>query len=471
MTYARGRRIVDADSHLMEWPDFLADHADPAFRDRDAAVIGGGRSGLDARRRAPRAPSERGRARRRSATSCAQRGPKWHAALGAVDPGERGHGAGPARLRAPGRVLVAVRAAVRDRRPRPPLRAPTAPTTGRWPSSAPPTPACSASASCDLDDLDRGRWPSSTPRSTSACGEIWIPARAPGGRAPGHVDHDPFWARLAERGVPFVLHVGSGPLPHRRRVDGQRPPARRGDDGRRDHRLQGLHGRVPAGRAVRVGARARRRAGAPPGPARRRDRDGRRLGAGDAARASITRCRSGSAPSPASATFDRRPSEQAAAQLRFTPYPFEDVGVARARESDPALYLFSSDYPHAEGGRDPLGRFDRSLAGADAATIATRSTSPTPRPGWRSPEGPSLRWPRSRQSSGSMGFGPRGSPDMKSRAAVLWGTDQDWKVQEIDVDDAQAGRGPRALEGRRPVPQRRAPRHRRHGAVAPRCSS
>jgi len=61
-------------------------------------------------------------------------------------------------------------------------------------------------------------------------------------------------------------------------------------------------------------------------------------------------------------TFERLPSEQAAAQLRFTPYPFEDVG-ALCDQSDPMLYLFSSDYPHAEGGRDPIGRFDRSLAG------------------------------------------------------------------------------------------------------------
>jgi len=28
------------------------------------------------------------------------------------------------------------------------------------------------------------------------------------------------------------------------------------------------------------------------------------------------------------------------------------------------LFLFSSDYPHPEGGRDPLGRFEESLAGA-----------------------------------------------------------------------------------------------------------
>jgi len=69
---------------------------------------------------------------------------------------------------------------------------------------------------------------------------------------------------------------------------------------------------------------------------------------------------------PRLGTFERTPSEQAHDQLRFTPYPFEDVG-ALVRTSDPALYLFSSDYPHAEGGRDPLGRFDRSLDGLDAA--------------------------------------------------------------------------------------------------------
>lgn len=32
--------------------------------------------------------------------------------------------------------------------------------------------------------------------------------------------------------------------------------------------------------------------------------------------------------------------------------------------------LFSSDYPHMEGGRDPLGRFDRSLEGFDDAVKA-----------------------------------------------------------------------------------------------------
>ena len=34
MVYASGRTYHDADAHIMELPDFLRDHADPAFRDR-----------------------------------------------------------------------------------------------------------------------------------------------------------------------------------------------------------------------------------------------------------------------------------------------------------------------------------------------------------------------------------------------------------------------------------------------------
>ena len=76
--------------------------------------------------------------------------------------------------------------------------------------------------------------------------------------------------------------------------------------------------------------------------------------------------RSGVAPNRGWRRSNGRPTEQACAQLRFTPYPFEDIGRI-ATESDPRLYLFSSDYPHAEGGRDPLGRFERSWAGTPAA--------------------------------------------------------------------------------------------------------
>ena len=41
MTYAGSRRILDADSHLMELPDFLTRHAEARMRDRVPTLIGG----------------------------------------------------------------------------------------------------------------------------------------------------------------------------------------------------------------------------------------------------------------------------------------------------------------------------------------------------------------------------------------------------------------------------------------------
>jgi hypothetical protein len=43
-------------------------------------------------------------------------------------------------------------------------------------------------------------------------GAVWVAADPPGGRSPGHPAHEAIWATLAERRVPFILHVGSAPL-------------------------------------------------------------------------------------------------------------------------------------------------------------------------------------------------------------------------------------------------------------------
>ncbi|HSS08430.1 MAG TPA: hypothetical protein VLL25_01000, partial [Acidimicrobiales bacterium] len=47
---------------------------------------------------------------------------------------------------------------------------------------------------------------------------------------------------------------------------------------------------------------------------------------------------------------------------RFTPFPTEPVGWM-IENTGAELFLFSSDYPHPEGGRDPLKRFENSLVG------------------------------------------------------------------------------------------------------------
>jgi predicted TIM-barrel fold metal-dependent hydrolase len=59
-----------------------------------------------------------------------------------------------------------------------------------------------------------------------------------------------------------------------------------------------------------------------------------------------------------------RPTDYVRRQIRFTPYPTEDVGWIIAN-SGPEVCLFSSDYPHVEGGRKPLERFESSLGDVD----------------------------------------------------------------------------------------------------------
>ena len=54
-----------------------------------------------------------------------------------------------------------------------------------------------------------------------------------------------------------------------------------------------------------------------------------------------------------------RPSEYVRRQIRVTPYPTEDVGWI-IEQAGPEVCLFSSDYPHVEGGRRPIERFEAS---------------------------------------------------------------------------------------------------------------
>jgi predicted TIM-barrel fold metal-dependent hydrolase len=57
-----------------------------------------------------------------------------------------------------------------------------------------------------------------------------------------------------------------------------------------------------------------------------------------------------------------RPTDYAKRQVRVTPYPTENVGNLIER-AGPELFMFSSDYPHVEGGRNPIKRFEATLAG------------------------------------------------------------------------------------------------------------
>jgi predicted TIM-barrel fold metal-dependent hydrolase len=62
-----------------------------------------------------------------------------------------------------------------------------------------------------------------------------------------------------------------------------------------------------------------------------------------------------------------RPSEILRRQFRATPYPHEDVAwiIENAGEE---VCMFSSDFPHIEGGRNPLKRFGEALEGVPEAS-------------------------------------------------------------------------------------------------------
>src|SRR5258708_28783164 len=55
------------------------------------------------------------------------------------------------------------------------------------------------------------------------------------------------------------------------------------------------------------------------------------------------------------------PSDYVRRHLKFTPFPGEPVGWM-IEQAGPELFMFSTDYPHPEGGRDPLAQFAQALA-------------------------------------------------------------------------------------------------------------
>ena len=191
-------------------------------------------------------------------------------------------------------------------------------------------------------------------------GAAWLPHRPCGGRSPGHVDFDPLWARLSEARVPFVLHVGGAPLQLAKAwMNNGRPPTKDWLGGGENLRtkdiallhegpeafltmlvLDGVLERHPGlrGACVELGA------GWVPELLRRLDWVVKHWSRNDANLQGLS----------------RTPSEQMTEQLAFTPFVFEEVGRF-IDQSNADLYLFSSDYPHIEGGRDPIGRFESAL--------------------------------------------------------------------------------------------------------------
>ena len=371
MAYARGRTFYDADSHVMELPDFLTQYADPRYRDRVPQI-----------RAVPKPLADEVDALLARKAHAPERvdamvalgdelisGPKGYFALGAFNANERTKALDQLGF---ARQLVfstfAAGVAFDTRRPVDERFAIARAHNRAIADFCANDSRLMGVAALPLDDSELAIAEVEHLRSLGLAA-AWIPHRPCGGRSPGHDDLDPVWARLAEARVPFTLHVGGNPL----QLDPQWVNTGRpvptdwlgGGENVRGKDMTSLHHPVETFLGAMVldgvfdrhthlrGAAIELGAGWVPSMIARLDWI-----------AEIWK-----KSEPDLRALRTKPSEIVIERLRFTPYPYEAVG-ALIDASDDRLYLFSSDYPHTEGGRHPLGRFGQSLAGKPEPTLA-----------------------------------------------------------------------------------------------------
>ena len=366
MTYANGRKIMDADSHLMELPDFLSRNVDSNMKDRIPSLgdirladVGTQMKALDGSKGHSGDELDNLLALGSNIT----RGPKWHDALGSFSGAERSQALD---LLGFERQVIFSSFCATKVFTSPDVDARYAAAQAHNRSVAEfcnQDPRLIGVAMSPIDEPDQAL-PVIEEAIKIGLGAMWIPSRSPGGRSPGHPALDPIWTTLEEAEIPFILHVGSDNLSiadewmndghseresarGRAEVIGSKDLTVIFQSAQRFISTLVLDGVLEKFRQLKGGV-IELGAGWVPDTIRRLDHAVEIWAKSESFLAG----------------FNRKPSEQFQDQLRFTPYPFEDVGQLIS-ESSPNLYMFSTDYPHAEGGRDPIGRFTRSLAERD----------------------------------------------------------------------------------------------------------
>ena len=360
MTYSGERLIFDSDSHLMELPDFLSAHASQKIKNRlpDFRELLTGQ--FDPESHAGKSGHSPENVKKMMALgNNLTKGPKWHEALGSFNGTERGLAIDLLGFR---RQVIFSSFCAR-------LIFDAEDDELSYGAAAAHNRAMQEFTRQDERMIGVAMVPLQDPEKALTeinhaielgLGAIWIAAEAPGGRSPGHPLHERLWSTMAEAGLPFILHVGSATLQIGDEWMNDGMPAhlsaRGGAEVIGSKDLTAIHfasnrfistmvldGVLEVhpdlrGGVIEIGA------GWVPDMIRRLDHA----------------VEIWSRSEPQLANMKRTPREQIVQQMRFTPYPFEDV-AQMISESSPDLYMFSSDYPHAEGGRDPIGRFSRSI--------------------------------------------------------------------------------------------------------------
>jgi uncharacterized protein len=362
-TYAGPKRILDADSHIMELPDWLESFADSKTRTL-LKPLSLGKAGALAERAVEAADHRRssGAAVDEETLRTELMGLKgWHA-HGSFDGAERARVMD--HLGFDAQLVFPTFAPVQFTGGGPDLLHGGARALNR-----------AMVAFCDDPRLLGVAWvPWSEPSETIAiareaidlgCRAVMLPS-VPSELAPTHPAFDPLWDLLQERNVPLVTHIGGGgqslkPSFHNNGVvvtdwigGGENL---RSKDFLAIHTnpsylmgclvMDGILERFP----LLMVASVEQGASWVPGWVRQLD----------IAQATFAKTE------PVLRDLPMRPSEYVRRQMRFTPFPTEDVGWL-IDQAGPELFLFSSDYPHPEGGRNPIARFDASLSRFDAET-------------------------------------------------------------------------------------------------------
>ncbi len=364
MAYIEGRVVHDADAHIMEWPTWLADYADPEWRDRmTREATDGDGSPLDIER--VRAKHESDDYRATEDAEIMSR--KNFAATGSFIRDDRpraldllgvasqlvfntfhnGRFAAWEQTQ-PELVYHAARAHNRgmidfcsvDRRLLPTLYVPLA--------------DFDASAAMAREAIDMG------------AAALLVPSACPKGHSPSHLGLDPVWAAAQDAGIPVVFHVGGegDHFNHDYFLNGLPIPAdfHGGEENFRSVDYMGIPHPVMLTMATMIFDGVL-------------DRFPRlRLGAIELGAVWIpswihqmeSAFEAFARHEERLRALELRPTEYVQRQIRATPYPTDDVGWLTA-QLGPDICLFSSDYPHVEGGRKPFERFERSLGDASDA--------------------------------------------------------------------------------------------------------
>lgn len=370
-SYAAGRVCHDADSHVMETPEWLDPFLDGALRDRlGSAGVFGSLYGRGDNAKVPRLIAEaRERKQDREASARAAEGliagPKGWSAFGAFDAEERVEAIN--RLGFSRQLVFATTSLFVFRNAREP--------EVLYGCARAHNRAMAAFCSADPRLIAVGYIPTEDPDMAVrefdeayrlGCRAMWLSAAPWGERSPGHPDFYPLWQRFVDNNVPFVLHIGpnSRSLPPEYVNNGkpEQPDLHGGGENLRFKDFvvlpysaemflatliyDGLFDQFPTlkGGVIEFGATW------VPSFLRKLDHGYRSFSKSDGLLQALK----------------LKPSEYMRRQIKFTPFPNEDAGHL-IRGTGAELYLFSSDYPHPEGTPDPIGRFEATFHGVTDA--------------------------------------------------------------------------------------------------------